>query len=928
MKLDAFGARARTHPFRRPASLTPGPMPPCSPASQILTSFWSGSHQVFDFIFPQLIHTGKFRQFIRLGKTMLRKLIAALLALLLVIEPPLLYAQTSNNPDVVDGILTAMSFKSILDGLKSGDKANLPSNGTLTISQQDLDAYRALNGGVANAKMVQTNALQKQQADKAANGTGSDPVTWIYKSATTGADARAYGASIGQQASTTANAIAKGNDPAGSSLRLADWFAGCTETPDGRGGFSQSCNGPIRCMGNSCYKPAGEQNADFAQAASASQIVQSMRDGMVCKETGKAPRDDFGCTPTSETWHRINQTTGLPEDYKQDVCKESGDPITLDCNGVPTPLVGILGDIPTTFPGCKVTNKSLPTTSYPENCTPRLFVGTVTACNSYLGASVGLANDCCDMGAKAGANVNYIPVAKAIYNQSGLSSYVSSATAQYTQPVVEYFQPMWESAKTSIGNLVGTGSGASAATSSTSMGMSVSSSEAMANSASAIGDAVSGPLAEISEVVQDELVTATEQSLAADAGEAAAADAMKEQLGSAMEMVNVFMMYYAIASFIGHMLTKCDSSEIQQGVEIAERKCVKMPSYCAKTDPNDLVNHQCVTQRTKACCYPSMIARIMGSQIKAQIHPGVPNGGYGAPDAPDCDGIGPDDLANVNWEQIDLSEWLQTMQQGGFGAAQSQADVDRMMSPTANQVQSRFGVSPPGQTIVDRVQGQIDKFAPLTQTGLLEQTRATSYSSEQLCYLTDTSIPTYTQTPITVSPEDVIVPVGGSGVTEGSIRPCGPGCIEVVLGREGTQYLQDTCTKTFDQYFDVLVKRPDLITSARVVAANWDDHMRIKVDSQEVFVSNKFYASIASPIQSVCELSTDWHLFQNYIPPEAHGLGYIDVTSNFKVGGYIRTNTSVRTWGTGNAFAIVRIEYTTTPTTGQIGPCIAPAVPQ
>lgn len=853
---------------------------------------------------------------------MFRQVVSTLLAIILAVQPPLLYAQSANNPDVVDGILSAMTFKSILDGLKTGDRANLPVNGTLTISQEDLDAFRNLNGGPTNAQAVQTNSLQKQQVAKGANGGGTDPASWIYKSAETGATARSFGTDIGLQASTAASSIAKGTDPPGTALRLADWFSGCSSSPDGRGGVTQSCNGPVRCMGTSCYKPAGEQNADFGAATGASQIVQSMRDGVVCAETGLAPRNNFGCTPTSVVQQRFNPDTEQMEDFRQDVCKETGNPVVISCGGVDTPLVGVIGDMPNNYPSCTLKNAAIPTNSYPENCTPRLFSGKESYCHSWLGSSVGLANDCCDLGARAGANVNYIPVAKAVYVQSGLSSHVNSIVGQYTAPVAQYFQPMWETAKASVGNLIGTGAGAGAATGATSMGVAVDSAAAMADAVAGMSSTIGGPMAEITNAVTDAAGEAMGQALAESAAQDAAAQTLTDQMGQVMDFANTAMMYYAIASFIGKMLTKCDTEEITQGINIAERKCVVFGEYCSKEALG-----ACTRRSTRACCYQSMVARIMGSQIKAQLNPGVENGGYGSSESPNCDGISVSDLERVNWDQIDLTEWLDTMKAGGFGAAQSEEDVDRMMSPTANQVEAKFAISPPGQTVVNRVQSQVDKFSSLTQTGLLESTRATSYAGEQLCYLTDNTIPTYQRTPLIITAEDVIVPLGGSGVTEGSIRSCGPNCIDVILGREGTRYLHDSCTRTYDQFYDVRVKRPDLIRSAKIIAANWDDHMRIKIDSAEVFVSNQFYSSIANPVRSVCELSTDWHLFQNYTPPEAGGQNYIDVTSHFKVGGLVRTNTSVRVWGAGNAYATVRIEYDTAPPTTQVGPCIKPPEP-
>ncbi|MGI9276251.1 MAG: conjugal transfer protein TraN, partial [Endozoicomonas sp.] len=53
------------------------------------------------------------------------------------------------------------------------------------------------------------------------------------------------------------------------------------------------------------------------------------------------------------------------------------------------------------------------------------------------------------------------------------------------------------------------------------------------------------------------------------------------------------------------------------------------------------------------CCFSSPLSRILQVQIRKQL-----NLGWGSPKHPDCAGISPETLQAVNWDQIDLGEWL------------------------------------------------------------------------------------------------------------------------------------------------------------------------------------------------------------------------------------------------------------------------------
>lgn len=137
---------------------------------------------------------------------------------------------------------------------------------------------------------------------------------------------------------------------------------------------------------------------------------------------------------------------------------------------------------------------------------------------------------------------------------------------------------------------------------------------------------------------------------------------------------------------------------------------------------------------------------------------------------------------------------------------------------------------------------------------------------------------------------DVIVPLGGTG----AVQYCGPDCINVVLGQIGDNYWSGSC-RIFEKDFRVYVKQPEMIQSATIVHAKWDDYMQVWIDNYKVWSgpNNNFPPETAGR----CELSTSWNQNPN-----------VNVTSYFKRPGEIKTKIRVSVTGGGEGYAFVRIK--------------------
>ena len=136
---------------------------------------------------------------------------------------------------------------------------------------------------------------------------------------------------------------------------------------------------------------------------------------------------------------------------------------------------------------------------------------------------------------------------------------------------------------------------------------------------------------------------------------------------------------------------------------------------------------------------------------------------------------------------------------------------------------------------------------------------------------------------------DVIVPQGGTG----AVQICGADCIDVILGRVGDNYWSGRCA-IFEEDFRVFVKLPELIQSATIVRAKWDDYMQVWIDGDKVWSGPN--SNFPPETAGACELSTSWDHNPNQ-----------DVTAYFQRHGEIQTKIRVSVTGGGEGFAYVRI---------------------
>src|SRR5699024_5882940 len=124
------------------------------------------------------------------------------------------------------------------------------------------------------------------------------------------------------------------------------------------------------------------------------------------------------------------------------------------------------------------------------------------------------------------------------------------------------------------------------------------------------------------------------------------------QLGGAIgSVLSVAMTAYAVYVFAKlaiSMIWKCTKDEFQLRGKRELKSAHYIGSYCATE-----VLGACIEERRAFCTFASPLSRILQEQIRAQLHMG-----WGDAEDPDCRGITVAQIQVVDWNKVNLSEWL------------------------------------------------------------------------------------------------------------------------------------------------------------------------------------------------------------------------------------------------------------------------------
>ena len=179
---------------------------------------------------------------------------------------------------------------------------------------------------------------------------------------------------------------------------------------------------------------------------------------------------------------------------------------------------------------------------------------------------------------------------------------------------------------------------------------------------------------------------------------------MNPAITSAISAVTMIYTAYTMTKLIVQITHKCEDEEFELAAKREMKTCHKVGSY----SESKLLGISSL-EFNSYCCFSSPLSRILQVQIRKQLKTG-----WGSAEHPDCSGVTPEILQTVDWNLIDLSEWLallklqnklpelnaDTLKQLNLEALTgkgSRLDFDQHREDSRKRLEARYDDITPGQ---------------------------------------------------------------------------------------------------------------------------------------------------------------------------------------------------------------------------------------
>ena len=150
-------------------------------------------------------------------------------------------------------------------------------------------------------------------------------------------------------------------------------------------------------------------------------------------------------------------------------------------------------------------------------------------------------------------------------------------------------------------------------------------------------------------------------------GSQEAANAVVENLSSALSVVGYVYMVYQISCMVSAMLFKCTPDQLELAASRSLKNCSYVGQYCRRK-----VLGRCVARSHSYCCFSSPLSRIVQEQVRLQL--GEPFSSMD-PKAPDCGGFSVEEMNRIRWEDISLDEWTALLKMTGNYEAEKETGI-------------------------------------------------------------------------------------------------------------------------------------------------------------------------------------------------------------------------------------------------------------
>lgn len=114
---------------------------------------------------------------------------------------------------------------------------------------------------------------------------------------------------------------------------------------------------------------------------------------------------------------------------------------------------------------------------------------------------------------------------------------------------------------------------------------------------------------------------------------------------------------YVVTMIAIQMIWECEESEFQLSADRDLKKCKHVGDYCNDKSLFGL----CIEKRQAYCCFTTPLSRIVHEQGRPQL-----GRDWGSSEDPSCGGFTIEEIGQLDWDAIDLSEWIGMLSHEGL----------------------------------------------------------------------------------------------------------------------------------------------------------------------------------------------------------------------------------------------------------------------
>ncbi|NOI31847.1 conjugal transfer protein TraN [Vibrio coralliilyticus] len=313
-----------------------------------------------------------------------------------------------------------------------------------------------------------------------------------------------------------------------------------------------------------------------------------------------------------------------------------------------------------------------------QNVTCELFKGEAMECK----VAVGGMQDCCESPVKPSL-ADYISMTTKMMQMDALTGEVLG---------LEGYTGAWDMASNWTSDIAG--EAWSAVEGAFTTGADVAGQEAIKQGATEAGEGVMASVAQsmmqytnqfLIDTFGEEVASMFFQEVVLQTGATQVApSAAMANVGAALTVIYYAYLAYVVFNLLIGIVFACEDEEMDLAMKRELLSTHYIGTYC-KTE----VLGACIEKRRSYCVFDSPLSRIMMEQIYAQPQMNL---SWGTTEAPNCTGLAIDQMENIEWDLVNLDEWVGILIQTDNYTDMVNVDIDSLTGAGSNLNYQQGGV--------------------------------------------------------------------------------------------------------------------------------------------------------------------------------------------------------------------------------------------